>query len=223
MSEKQGAGYANINQGALGIYSELKVAKWWCDLGLWGSMYHTNNVRHIHLPGVVGASAKASINGYQLSPHLEFGYDFDQNWLRFEPFEMLDWVVSWERGFHEHGAGILNMGQDGRTCALVRNEVGIRFIEMISYEWGTLKFREKASYGYQKTFNTGTITSFLLGSSGSFTVTTLSGAQNLGIAEFEALFTPENKKYPYGSISYQGELGSKYQSHQAIVSIGMDF
>jgi uncharacterized protein YhjY with autotransporter beta-barrel domain len=221
--ERQNRGHASINQGAVGLYSAMKAGKGWFDLGLWGGMYHTSNERNINIPGIVGGTAKASINGWQLSPHLEFGYDYDRNWFRLEPFEMMDWVVCWERGFHEHGAGILNMGQKGRTCALLRNEVGLRFIEQISYMWGTLTLREKGSYGYQKTFNMGTITAFLLGSPGTFTVTTLSGAQNLGVAEFEALFTPKNKKYPYGSISCQGEFGAKYQSVQANLTIGKDF
>jgi uncharacterized protein with beta-barrel porin domain len=221
--EKQSAGHANINQGAAGFYTELEVAEWWFDLGLWGGMYHTDNVRNVNLPGVAGGSAKASINGWQLSPHLELGCDFDQNWLRIEPFEMMDWVVSWERGFHEHGAGILNMGQDGRTSALLRNEIGIRLIETIFYGWGTLSLREKASYGYQKAFNVGTITAFLLGSPGSFTVTTLRNAESLGVFEFEALFVPGNKKYPYGSIRCQGEVGERYQSRQAIASLGLEF
>jgi uncharacterized protein with beta-barrel porin domain len=193
------------------------------DLALWGGLYHTDNSRNIVLPGIGSARASSDTNGWQLTPHFAVGYTYMTDWVTIEPFEMLDWVVSWEQGFTEHGAGVLNMKQKGRTAALCRNEVGLRFDETLSIRWGMVTFHEKTSYVYQKTFNTGSITSSLLGSPGSFTVSTLIGAQNLGVVEFETLFTPENKKYPYGSISYQGEFGSRYQSHQGQATIGLDF
>ena len=76
---------------------------------------------------------------------------------------------------------------------------------------------------YQKTFGTGRLNAFLVGAPSTFTVSTLTGAQNLGVIEFETLFTPLNQKYPYGTISYQGEFGSSYQTHQAMATIGLNF
>jgi Autotransporter beta-domain len=225
--EDGGYGHANINQGAIVFYSEWTYHDYYFNMELWGSGYHTKNVRKINLPGVIGGSALSSTNGWQLTPHLEIGYDYKNDcwhsWLCIEPFTIIDWVANWEQGFHEHGAGKLNMGQKGRFCSLLRNEWGVRFYETLSYDWGTVTFREKGSYAYQKAFHTGTLTAFLIGSSGSFVVSTLNGAQNLGVIEFESLFVPRNKKYPYGSISYQGEFGSRYQSHQGMASIGLDF
>jgi len=223
--EADGAGHANINQAALMFYGAWVESKpkWYVNWALWGGYYHANNVREINLPGIVGGSAISSTNGWQLTPHFEVGYDYEDNWFCVEPFDMIDWVACWERGFQEHGAGSLNMGQKGRFCSLLRNELGVRFNETLTYDWGTVTFREKGSYVYQKAFNTGVITAFLVGSAGSFVVSTLTGAQNLGAVEFESLFVPANKKYPYGTISYQGEFGSRYQSHQGMVTIGMDF
>ena len=221
--EADGAGHANINQVALTFYGAWEEPQWYVNWALWGGYYHANNVREINLPGIVGGSAISSTNGWQLTPHFEVGYDYEDDWFSIEPFDMIDWVASWERGFQEHGAGSLNMGQNGRFCSLLRNELGIRFNETLTYDWGTVTFREKGGYVYQKAFHTGAITAFLVGSAGSFVVSTLTGAQNLGALEFESLFVPANKKYPYGTISYQGEFGSRYQSHQCMGTIGMDF
>ncbi len=221
--EDDGFGHANIDQGAVVFYAAWEQRDYYFNMELWGSGYHAKNVREINLPGVIGGSAISSTNGWQCTPHLEVGYDYKDNWLCVEPFMMLDWVANWERGFQEHGAGKLNMGQKGRFCSLLRTEWGLRFNETLSYDWGTATFREKGSYAYQKAFHTGTLTAFLVGSSGTFVVSTLSGAQNLGVVELESLLAPRNKKYPYGTISYQGEFGSRYQSHQGMVTIGMDF
>lgn len=220
--EENGAGFANIDQGALAFYTGLAHSKWYLDLTLWAGLYHAHNVRNISFPSIAG-SASASTNGWQITPHFEVGYDWDKVWFSIEPFEMLDWVACWEEKLTETGAGRLNMGQKGRFCSLLRNELGLRFNETLSYEWGNITFREKGSYVYQKTFHTGTITAYLIGSPGSFSVSTLIGAQNLGVGEFEILFVPQNKKYPYGTMSYQGEFGSRYQSHQGMVTVGLDF
>lgn len=221
--EADSAGHANINQGALVLYSAWNEPEWYVNWALWGGYYHAHNVRNIDLPGIPSGSAASSTHGWQLTPHFEIGYDYEDNWFCVEPFDMIDWVACWENGFEEHGAGMLDMGQKDRFCSLLRNELGVRFVETLVYDWGAVAFREKGSYVYQKAFQTGVITAFLVGSAGSFIVSTLTGAQNLGAVEFETLFTPSNKKYPYGTISYQGEFGSRYQSHQGMITIGMDF
>ena len=115
------------------------------------------------------------------------------------------------------------MAQKGRFCSLFRGETGLRFHQISEQDWGNLVFREKASYAYQKAFKTGNITAFLVGSPGTFTVSTLSGAQNLGVAELSMLFVFNNPNAPYVDFRYQGEFGSKYQSHQGMIEIGKDF
>ena len=136
---------------------------------------------------------------------------------------MADWVANWEDGFNEHGAGDLNMGQEDRFCSLVRGEAGFRFHEIAQFQWGCLVFREKGSYSYQKAFHTGEITAFLIGSPGSFTVNTLTSAQNLGVFQFSMLYLSSNPRAPYVDVRYQGEFGSRYQSHQGILEIGTKF
>ena len=114
------------------------------------------------------------------------------------------------------------MGQKGRYGCLLRAEAGLRLHERVEFCWGKLVLFEKASYAYRKAIKTGRITAFLVGSPGSFTVDTLTGAQNVGILEFVTLFVPTNKM-PNINLSAQGEFGSKYLSVQGQITIGKDF
>ncbi len=228
IDEKRGMGSANVQQGLLTVYGTLNASNWYFDLGLWGGYYHIDNSRKISFP-FFKATARSDTNGWQLAPHFEVGYDAiwlnccGVEWFGLEPFLMADWVANWEKGFKEHGAGLLNMGQKGRFASLVRGETGLRIHETAIFDWGRMIFTEKVSYAYQKAFHTGTITAFLVGSPGTFAVTTLASAQNLGVAEFSMLFVFTNSHAPYVDLRYQGEFGSKYQSHQLVLEIGKDF
>jgi hypothetical protein len=174
--------------------------------------------------------ADSTIQGWQAAGHIEFGWNgylspsCGMRWFGAEPFIMGDWVGNWEQAFREHGAGSFNMGQNGRFCSLLRGETGFRLHEIASLESGArFVFREKFSYVYQKAFKTGAITAYLVGSPGSFTVSTLTGAVNLGAFEFSMLSLPANRKMPYLDIRYQGEFGMNYLSQQVIVEIGKCF
>lgn len=215
-------GYATVNQESLFTYGSFNVKDFYFDAALWGGYYQLKNVRKISFTGY-SDRAHSNTHGWQLTPHLEFGYNYWLKWLNINPFTMADSVNNWESGFREHGATDLNMGQKGRYCTLLRSETGLRFQEILTYGWGIITFLEKASYAYQKTFGTGSINGFLVGSSGSFAVTTLTTAQNLGIAEVEARFNPNDIKYPYGSVGVHVEAGSSYQSYQAMAEIGWKF
>ena len=136
-----------MNQGAIVFYTALNNDPWYGDLACWGGYYHANNVRKIVIPGVASASAHASTHGWQFTPHFAISHkSYRTERFVIEPFEMLDWVACWEKGFQERGAGILNMGQKSRFCSLLRNELGVRFHETLNYSWGTVRFLEKSSY-----------------------------------------------------------------------------
>jgi uncharacterized protein with beta-barrel porin domain len=228
VNEHKKAGYANVNQGFLTTYGTINVSDWYFDLGLWGGYYHIYNHRNISFP-FFKTTARSTTNGWQLAPHFEVGYDGFQYkhccglGYGFEPFLMADWVANWERGFKEHGAGAFNMGQKERFSSLFRGETGFRMNQITTQNWGRIVFLEKISYAYQKAFHTGSITAFLVGLPGSFSVSTLAGAQNLGVAEFSMMFVFNNPNAPYVDFRYQGEFGSRYQSHQCVIEIGKDF
>ena len=223
--QTEGMGHAHVDQGSLVIYTTLIASNWSFDLAAWGGYYHTYNVRSISFPGFDG-EAHSHIHGWQLAPHLEIGYTTPpswSNWFAVEPFAMIDWVNCWEHSYRESGTGVFDFAQKGKWCSLLRSEAGLRLAESLLYSWGTLMIREKGSYACQKSFQTGAITSALVGSPGSLNLTSLTTAQNMGVGALEFLFTPRNTKYPHGSIAYQGEFCSKYQSHQAIATIAKDF
>jgi uncharacterized protein with beta-barrel porin domain len=229
VSEDADAGDANVNQGFLGLYSTLHAEKWYFDLAVWGGYYHTDNVRNN--PFITGSNLTtvSETHGWQAAPHFEIGYNgyfsnvCNVKWFGVAPFVLADWVANWEHGFSEHGVVGLNMRQKGKFCSLFRGETGLRFHEIVKFGWGDLVFVEKGSYAYQKMFRTGTVTASFIGFPGTATYTTLTGAQNLGVVEFSIFLKPVNRKMPYVDFRYQGEFGSKYQSHQGIFEIGKDF
>ena len=222
LHEKSGFGQANIQQGDLFFYGTFPISNWYFDGAVWGSYYQLHNQRKIVFPGV-DATASLSTHGWQCTPHVEMGYGYRFHSFEVDPFAMVDWVNCWEQRATETGASGFNMHQKGRYCSLLRAETGIRFEEVCSFEWGTMTWMEKISYAYQKTFHTGTISAFLVGSPNSFTVSTLTGAQNLGVAELNVLFDPRNKAYPYASLSGHVELGGEYQSYQGMIELGKKF
>ncbi len=234
--QEDGMGYANVDQGFLTGYSSLHAADWLFDFALWGGYYSCANYRKIQIAPtnffnypIFNKTAKSHFHGWQMAPHLEVSYD---RWYSIKshptefaitPFLMGDWIANWESQFRESGADGYNMSQKGRFCSLFRGETGVRFRQLLEFSWGDLVFQEKGSYAYQKMFGTGTITAFLIGSPGQFTVSTLTEALNLGVVEFSLLFNPLRPTTPYLDIRYQGEFGSGYQSHQGVVEIGMSF
>ena len=228
LHENSGAGSAHINQGGLTLYAEIVASNWYFDLSAWGTYYSSSNKRNIKFSGV-NEAAHATIHGWQLTPHFEMGYDGfhsdldTSNWLGVEPFLLADWVADWESSYKETGAEGYNMGQKSRFCSLFRGETGLRLEQVVALGWGKIFFSEKGSYAYQKAFNTGRITAFLVGSSGTFVAEALQGAQNLGVGEISILFSPKCKLIPYFDLRYQGEFGSRYQSHQGMLEIGKSF
>jgi hypothetical protein len=101
--------------------------------------------------------------------------------------------------------------------------MGVRFEEILQYCWGAFTIRTKGSWAYQKTFHAGSVTAALVGIPSFLTLATLTNAQNLGVVAWEFLLTPWSRKYPRGSIAYQGEFGSKYLSHEVFATLALDF
>lgn len=223
--EKGGLGQIHIDQGATGLYATCKVQKWYFDVAGFGGYYHNRNRRIIDFPGFYG-SARSTAHGWQVVPHCEIGYDYitakSADWFGIEPFATVDWVSTWEHRFREKGTGVLDFGQTGKWCSFLRCESGLRFNEMLRWPWGTLTLRQKGSYAYQKGFNNG-ITSFLIGIPQFLNLTTLTHAQNMGSWELGFLFSPKCHQYPRGSLTYQGGIGSQYQSHQVVAEIALYF
>ncbi len=180
-------GHASVNQESAFLYGSWVTSHFYADVALWGCYAQIDNVRTIGR-----LNAKSETTAWLVTPHLELGGELTGCGWMIEPFAMLDWPISWEQKFREHGAGSENVEQKKQHASLLRTEAGLRFYETIQYGWGRLVFLEKASYVNKKPFHV---------APGSFTVDTLTSTQNLGVGEFAILFEPKKTKHPYVSLS----------------------
>jgi outer membrane autotransporter protein len=221
--EKKDAGHSHINQEYLFVYGSYQDSCCYFDGALWGGFFQIEQVRRIHMTGFEFKSTSHPSGG-QLAPHAEFGwYAYKNSFVAIDPFLMVDWVSAWQGSFKEHGSGPFNCRQRHHYSSMIRSELGTRFYETFSFDAWRLTLEEKMSYVYKKPFHVGVVNAFLVGSPGSFTVETLTTPQNLGVAEFGMIFEPTDKRYPYGSITYQGEFGSASQSHQVRLELDWNF
>jgi hypothetical protein len=221
--EENGYGHSHVNQEYLFIYGLWNNAHFYGDLAIWGGLFQIDNVRNISMTGF-DFTSKSHPNGWQLAPHVEVGYDSDVAYhTMIEPFVMFDWINNWQKHYRESGNSPFNAGQKSHYSSFLRSEAGLRFYETIKFDSWNLVLQEKGSYVNKAPFHVGTVTAFLVGAPGSFTVETFTKTQNLAAVEMQFLFEPANTRYPYGAIAYQGEFGSKYQSHQLAVNICWNF
>lgn len=174
-------------------------------------------------------TSRSKPHGWQLTPHAEIGYNYSAHecpqtfqW-RVNPFIMLDWANNWQNHYRETGNGPFNSGQKSHHSSLLRTDAGIRFYESFLFRTWSLTLQELGSYVNIQSYGAGKVTSFLVGSPGLFTVETLKSAQNLGVIQFAMIFTPVRWCYPIAAIFYQGEFGSKFQSHQANLEFSWRF
>ncbi len=222
MHQKKDAGHSRIEQEYLFLYGMWEKNHFYGDAALWGGLLQIHNVRNIEMTGFAFKSTSHP-KGWQFAPHAEAGYHNGYKIITFEPFAMFDWASNWMRHYKEKGDGPFNFGQKKHYSSFLRSELGLRVYQTIQFPSCRLIFQEKGSYVNRKPFHVGTVTAFLLGAPGSFTVETLTTAQNLGVASAKVLFEPNNPCYPYGSIAYQGEFGSSYQSHQLSLNLAWNF
>lgn len=226
--EKNHAGHSNINQEDLFLYASWDNRQWYFDGSVLGGLFQTKQVRNITMTGFEFKSTSKP-NGWQLVPHVELGYNHSRpkcvrsfEW-RLNPFVMVDWANSWQDRFKEKGSGPFNAGQKSHHGSLLRTEAGLRFYESFLFDNWTFSLAEKIGYVNTQNYGSGKVNAFLVGFPGSFTVETLQSAQNLGVGQFSMIFTPAKGCLPTTSLSYQGEYGSKYQSHQGMLELAWVF
>ena len=233
-----GLGYVNssihqqdrFGQGRIDIASSvLYGSAFWGDfyleMAFWNAFERMHNVRHIFFTGY-NQEAKSNHNCYQGDPHLGFGYDFqvlshEQTKVILEPFAMLDCGYVFESSFHEHGAGTLDMHQNGRFSSIVRTEAGLNNYVSHTFEQSTFIMRLKLSYINEVPFRVGRMTANLVGFPGSFTVNSFTRNQNLISPRVE--FFLKGNRGGYLSIAYDGEFGSRSSANEAFIKIGRYF
>lgn len=215
-------GHSNTHQELLTFYFSWWKERLMIQAALWGGPYQTHNTRT-----TLGfLTAKANINGWLLSPHFELSFPFyvKGDWFILEPLAMFDWANNWQDSFREHGDSGFNIHLGHQYTSLLRSEVGFRFYESIHFKWGDILFMEKGSYVNKKPFHTGMQSTSFIGSPSTFAIEVFSSkVQNLGVVRIDTKFIPCKNRYPYGSISYQGEFGSSFQLHFLSIEIGKRF
>lgn len=222
--EDHGQGRIQINQEFLFFHGLYYSDSFYVDVSVMGGAFQSKNIRDINITGFHFES-KSKPHGWQVDPHLELGGDIKtpKDWFIVEPFAMCDWINNWQNKYRESGSGPFNVEANSQYSSFLRSEGGVRFYETISFEKWRLVLKEKGSYVNKQPFRIGRVDAFIVGSLGSFTVETLTNTQNLGVAEMEFLFQPIDADYPFGSLSYQGEFGTQYQSHQLTAEVSWSF
>lgn len=226
--EKQGQGHSNINQEEVFVYSSWDNRQFYADMLLMGGAVQIDQVRNTKITGFSFQSSSHP-NGWQFLPHLELGFKKNvvepsaTSQFYLNPFVMLDWANTWQESYKEKGNSPFNAAQTSYYGSLLRTEAGVRFYETLFFKSWNFSIQEKISYVNTQSFNGGKVNAFLVGSPGSFTVETLSSAQNLGVAQLAMSFDPLNACYPTSTIFYQGEFGSEYQSHQFNIELAWQF
>lgn len=225
--EKHNQGHSNINQEGLFVYGSFETQMFYVDLAVWGSLYQTTQVRNIGMAGFDFIS-RSSVSGGLCTPHLEFGFNGTPTYtssfqFTYNPFVMVDWANNWQDSYREKGSGPFNAGQKSYHASLLRTEAAIRFNEVMFFNCWNLIIEEKAGYVNIQSFNAGKVRAFLVGSPGSFTVETLTNAQNLGVAQLLFTFAHMKPSLPITTVFYQGEFGSGYKSHQVNLELAWNF
>ena len=215
-------GHSRIHQEFLTVYGSWGRNHLLIDAALWGGLYQIHNKR-VTLGTI---NSKSHINGWLLSPHFRLSTPFyaKGDWFIIAPFVMLDWANNWQGKIRETGSSGMNIRTGSHYTSMLRSEIGLNFYETIRYGWGNLIFAEKGSYVNKKPFNTGSQSAFFAGSASTFGIEVFGGkTQNLGVVQLSSQFIPCSHRYPYGSINYQGEFGTQFQSHAIIFEIGKRF
>ena len=223
MSFKEDAGCADANQGFLSLYYMLTKKHFYIDTAIWAGYYDICNTRRtFHI-----IEAHSDFDGWILAPHLEMSVPFAVNnstWLMLDPFGIVDWINNWQGSIHETGASGLNLNIDSHYTSLLQSELGLRIFQMVKMGWGEIVMYEKGSWVYNVPFCTDDASAFFTGSTTLFGVALFEDDPvSLGAVQFNALFIPCAKKYPYGVINYEGQFGSGVQFHLASLEIGYRF
>lgn len=220
ISEYQPQGSAKINAGYASIYATKRFAHFFIDAALWGNYMHVNQSRAISFPGF-NATAKSSYPGEQIDLHIGAGYDLALKMGTLEPFCLLDWVYEWDSFYLENSAAPYNMNIPSRNSSMLRFETGMNGYKTLYYDWGTFIAQTKLSYVYKKPYNVGHLNASIINAPASFVVEAFTVEQSL-ISPAIELFWQTHQNI-YGSISYNGEFGSGYNSQQFYGKIGYAF
>ncbi len=213
-------GKGKIESFVIGPYGTVYFSKAYLDAELLLSLNKTHNHRYITFPGYQ-ATASASFNTTQLMPHLELGYDLSYSFGVVEPFVRFDWVYSWQQGFKEQGSPAFDMQQKHKNSSMLRSEAGFQLYHYWKGDSLTFMLKESLSCVNKAPFHTGKGSAALIGNPSFFSVESFTSNQTL--FSFGLLASIKKKNGFFGTLSYEGEFGHKYQSNNAQLKLGKFF
>jgi uncharacterized protein with beta-barrel porin domain len=220
--ENHHAGHGTINYYFTSLYGNGFIKSFYVSPAVWGIFNQIHNTRHIAFNGFSG-NARANINGWQLIPHLEIGYDAQCSWGDVMPFTAADWAISWQKSYREQGASPFNAREKAKRSSMLRSETGLKFSEQWQKNWGTLFLKEKVSYIFEKPFGTGRVNTAFVGTPGAFTVTAVNKPLNLAAVGVDVVFAIGKDNRAKISLGYEGEFGANYNSNEALIALSRDF
>jgi len=217
-------GDATIDQFFAVLSGMVEIDWFYLDLALWGGTHRVHNERNVFYPGY-DETAVANYNGWQLSPHVEFGCKIDRCWFVTEPFLAFDWANNWKESFIEHGASPFNMKQESQYSSMLKSELGFRFYECVNLpSISTIFiFKEKLSYVNKTPFGTGEVIARATDGICTFSIESCDRSRNHLAAGFEFLIVPMDQNTAYLSFGYDGEYFDGYQSHEGIAKLVFNF
>ncbi|MFS8563026.1 MAG: autotransporter outer membrane beta-barrel domain-containing protein [Rhabdochlamydiaceae bacterium] len=220
--ESDHAGSGDINYYFASIYGNRFFNNFYISPAISGIYNKTKNKRNISFMGFL-EKARADIFAWQLLPHLEIGYDQVLSFGHLIPFTSLDWAISWQRGYKEHGASPYNATQGAHSSSMARSETGLRLSERWEKSWGALLLNEKFSYVFEKPFGVGKTNAAFIGLPGTFNVTAVNQNLNLGAIGLNCLFMIGKAAPMNVDLGYEGEFGSNYWSNQFMLKLSKSF
>ncbi|MCX6991083.1 MAG: autotransporter outer membrane beta-barrel domain-containing protein, partial [Chlamydiae bacterium] len=205
------------------VYANAYIDQFYLSPALLGVYNQVHNTRNISFPGF-SEKAKASINSWQFTPHLEVGYDVEENrWGNITPFTALDWVINWQQAYNEEGAAPFTARQSSKRTSMARSETGFKFSQAFSYSWGALLLKEKGSYIFEKPFGTSNLHTGFVGLPSALTVITGTSPLNLGSVGFDLQARVGQKKPISIKMGFEGEMGVRYLSGEVNLMLSKDF
>ena len=222
-SEDQKVGHGNINYYFSTLYANAYIDQFYLSPALFGVYNQVHNTRNISFTGF-SDKAKATINSWQFTPHLEVGYDIQEDrWGNITPFTSLDWVINWQAAYNEEGASPFTARQGGRRTSMARSETGFKFSQAWRYSWGALLLKEKGSYIFEKPFATSNLHTGFVGLASALTVITGTSPLNLGSIGFDLQASVGEKKPISIKMGFEGEMGVRYLSGEVNLMLSRDF
>lgn len=218
--QKNNFGLGIIDMYLADFYASIYPDDFYINTSLMAGYNHYKNDRHVFFPGF-NAWAKSRSHAWQLTPHLDCGYDW--NFLCYytlEPFAQFDYAVNFNSELKESGAGAYDMHQKSKINSMLRSEIGLNAYQSIETD-SLWILREKLSYVNKKPFGVGRITANIVGSPGSFLVESFTHTQNLFSWTLEAYM--QRKNGSYFSFSYDGEWGGGYFVQLGYIELGKYF